>query len=424
MDRRTYLSTVSLAAAGSFAGCTRGGPNTDDSNGDGPINDDSDADNTVSDSSDEDDPDSDDPDEDGPASFTIEPVTEDIEYPWGFAFWPETSKLLVTELDSGRLLRVDRESGESEPIEGTPSVDTSGQGGLLDVALHPDFPAEPWVYLTYSAANGDGETTTHLGRGRLAEGSTELSSFETLHAADPFVDSSRHYGSRVVFGSDGAVYMTVGDRQFKDFGPDHVSQDTTNELGTTLRLEPDGTIPADNPFLEDPDVVDSIFSYGHRNAQGMTVHPETGELWQSEHGEQDGDEINIVEGGQNYGWPITHYGCTYSDGEPVGEQPHERDDVVDPVYYWECNSGGFPPSGATFYDGDAFPEWRGDLFVGNLAGEYLGRFSVDGREVEELDPLLEGYGWRIRAVESEPETGHLYVAVDGSSGPLIRLVPE
>ena len=292
------------------------------------------------------------------------------------------------------------------------------------MTLHPEFPAEPWVYLTYSATNGNGETTTHLGRGRLEEGSAEFRSFETLHAAEPFIAENGHYGSRVVFGDDGAAYLTVGDRQFKDFGPEHVSQDTTNELGATLRLEPDGTIPADNPFLGDPDVVDSIFSYGHRNAQGMTVHPETGELWQSEHGEQDGDEINVVEGGRNYGWPVTHYGCTYSGGDPIGEQPHERDDVADPVYYWECNSGGFPPSGATFYTGDVFPEWYGDLFVGNLAGGYLGRFSVEGRDVAELGPLLEGYGWRIRDVENEPETGHLYVAVDGPTGPLVRLVPE
>ena len=394
MERRTYLSTVGLTVAGSLAGCAESDPGDDGSDGD------------------------------EETAFEIETVTEAVEDPWGFAFLPETPRLLVTERGSGRLLCVDRESGETETVDGTPTVDASGQGGLLDVALHPDFAVEPWVYLTYSASNGAGETTAHLGRGRFDEGSMDVSTFEELHAADPFVGSDGHYGSRVVFGDDGAVYVTVGDRQFKDFGPEHVSQDTTNELGTTLRLEPDGSIPEDNPFVGDPDVVGSIFSYGHCNAQGMTVHPESGELWQSEHGEQDGDEINVVEAGANYGWPVTHYGCTYGGGEPVGEQPHERDDVVDPVYYWECNSGGFPPSGATFYDGDAFPTWRGDLFVGNLAGQYLGRFSVDGRDVEELEPLLEGYGWRIRAIEEEPETGHLYVAVDGGSGPLVRLVPK
>ncbi len=393
MDRRTYLSAVALVGAGSLPGCVGRGRNDTETNG-------SDSD-----------------------EFVVETVTEGLENPWGIEFLPDDPRLLVTERDPGRLLLLDRESGETTVVGGTPEVHSAGQGGLLDVTLHPAFSDEPWVYLSYSASNENGESTTRLGRGRLPIEEERFETFEVVHTAEPFVDSNGHYGSRVVFGDDAMVYLTVGDRQFKDFGPEHVSQDTTNELGTTLRLTPDGSVPEDNPFVDDPDVRDTIFSYGHRNAQGMAVHPETGEIWQSEHGEQDGDEINVIEAGGNYGWPIATEGCTYGGGDPIGESPRDRDDVVEPAYYWECNSGGFPPSGAMFYDGDAFTAWRGDLFVGNLAGRYLGRFAVDGREVEELDPLLGDRGWRIRAVETAPDTGAVYVAVDSDSAPIVRLAP-
>lgn len=298
-----------------------------------------------------------------------------------------------------------------------------GQGGLLDAAFHPGFPDEPWLYLTYATAGSDGESTTALGRGELDLEAGRLEGFEELYAVEPFVDSDGHFGSRVVFGEDGAVYVTVGDRQSKAFGPDHVAQDRTTGLGSTLRLEPDGSVPDDNPFADDSGVEGAIFSYGHRNAQGMTVHPETGAIWQSEHGEEDGDEINVVEAGGNYGWPVAGYGCRYGTDDPVGEESHERDDVVDPVYHWECGSGGFPPAGMTFYDGDS-EEWAGDLFVGNLAGGYLGRFAVDGTDVEEREPLLEGRGWRIRDVEVHPGTGALYVAIDDADAPVVRLTPE
>ena len=361
-------------------------------------------------------------DEHGTAAFELDELTRTVSYPWGMAFLDE-SALLVTE-KAGGLKLLDTEAGAVESIDGTPEVYDAGQGGLLDVAVHPDFPDPSWIYLTYAARNDAGETATHLGRGRLDREGGTLGAFEQIHVAEPYVDSTGHYGSRVVFGEDGMVYMTVGDRQFKNFGPDHVAQDRTNELGTTLRLEPDGTIPEDNPFVDDPDTVDSIFSYGHRNAQGMTVHPETGALWQSEHGERDGDEINVVEAGENYGWPIADEACEYGTDERVAVGHAERDDVTAPVYYWECGSGGFPPAGATFYDGAAFPAWQGDLFVGNLAGSYLGRFTVDGRDVTEVDPLLAEENWRIRDVAVAPDSGHLYVAVDTAEGPIVRLTPE
>jgi len=372
-----------------------------------------------------------------PPGVAIETVADGLSNPWGLAFLPDDGRLVVTERDTGRVVLVDRETGDQTEVEGVPAVDPAGQGGLLDVAVHPEFPAEPWLYLTYSATNDAGESTTHLGRGRLDLDARSLSAFEVLHAAEPFLDRENHYGSRVVFGNDGRLYVSVGDRQFKDFGPEHVSQDRTNDLGTILRFEPDGSIPADNPFVDsdernssgsrakpdDGEGREAIYSYGHRNPQGLAVHPETGALWESEHGERDGDELNVIKAGGNYGWPVATYACEYGTDTPVGDAPDEREDLVPPVHYWECGSGGFPPAGMSFYDGP-IEEWQGDLFVGNLAGEFLGRFAVDGTDVTEREPLLADRGWRMRAVETAPDTGHLYAAVDAGDAPVVRLVPE
>lgn len=357
-----------------------------------------------------------------PAAIAVETVADGLSHPWAISFVPDEPYLLVTEREQDLVL-VSREDGDVRVVEGTPEAFTGGQGGLLDIALHPDYPDPPWVYITYSVADDDFYTTTAVGRGQLNLEESRLEDFDVLHEAEPWMQSNGHFGSRVIFGPDEHIYVTIGDRQEKDFGPDHVSQDTSNELGTTLRLSPDGSVPDDNPFVDEDGYVDSIYSYGHRNAQGMTLHPETDEIWQSEHGEQDGDEINVIERGGNFGWPIATYGCTYDEGSDIGEEPHERDDVVDPVYYWECNTGGFPPAGMTFYDGDVFSDWHGDLFVGNLAGQYLGHFRVDGHDVEELEPLLAGEDWRIRDVAVAPDTEYLYVAVDDEDAPIVRLVP-
>lgn len=363
-----------------------------------------------------------DPDDGHPEDVAIEHVVDGLTHPWAIAFLPGDSRMLVTER-VGELHVIDREDGSSVAVEGTPEVFAEGQGGLLDIALHPDFLDTFWVYLTYSATNEAGSSATHLGRGRLDPDAAVFEEFEILFVVKPFIDSTKHYGSRILFDDEGSLYMTSGDRGIAEFGPEHVAQDTSNELGATLRFNADGTIPQNNPFVGEPGASDAIFSYGHRNAQGMTINPASGELWQAEHGEQDGDRINIIEAGGNYGWPIAHSGCTYGSGEPIGEPFEERDDVVDPVHAWECDSGGFPPAGATFYTGEAFPDWENDLFVGTLAGEYLGRFRVDGTDVEEVDQLLDGEGWRLRDVAVAPDTGHLYVAVDAASAPLVRLVP-
>ena len=390
LSRRTVLAT---AAIGATAGCTRfiedSAPGDDVETVDG---------------------------------FEIETVAEGFRNPWGIAFLSEET-LLLTERDSGDLALVDSETGDVTHISGTPDVDSGGQGGLLDVTPHPEFADNRWVYLTYSAANDEGNTATHLGRGRLDRDSAAFESFEAVYATE-WYDSTQHYGSRVVFGEDDMVYLTTGDRGDKTFDtPEaHLSQQTDNAHGATVRLEPDGAVPDDNPFLDDSDVLDEIYSYGHRNAQGMTVHPETGDLWQSEHGENDGDELNIIEAGGDYGWPVTHTGCEYGTSDPLGERPEDREDIVNPVYYWECGTGGFPPAGMTVYDGDVFPDWQGDLFVGNLAGQYLGQFSVDGRDVEETGALLTDENWRIRDVGVGPDDC-LYVVIDANNAPLVRLVP-
>ena len=400
-DRRRFLRSGLTIGALAVAGCAGSGGDADDadtSDGTG-----SQTGTTAADEAES-------------VEYDVEEVVSDLRNPWGIAVAPDDTTL-VTERP-GALVRVD--DGEPQQIGGVPEVFAGGQGGLLDVAVHPDYPDTPWVYLTYAATGDAGATTTHLGRGRLGPDATRLTEFEVLHAAEPFVDSDAHFGSRVVFGPDRRVYVTVGDRQFKNFGPEHTAQDRTTDLGAVLRFEPDGSVPGDNPFV-DTDGRDPIFSYGHRNPQGLTVHPETGALWEHEHGEQDGDEVNVLERGGNFGWPVATEACTYSGGDPIGVSHRDRSDVVAPIHFWPCGSGGFPPSGLTIYDGSV-ETWQGDLFAGTLAGGYLGRFNIDGQEVTEVEGLLADREWRIRAVTVGPDDG-LLVAVDADPGPLVRLTP-
>ena len=352
----------------------------------------------------------------GGESPTVERVVTGFEHPWAVAVLP-SGGLLVTERP-GRLSVVDP-AGEVTRVRNTPAVVAKGQGGLLDVALGPSFSDEPWVYLTY-AVGRDGATSTRVGRGRLDPAAAEphLEGFEALYTAEPFVDSTGHFGSRALV-RDEALFVTVGDRQFKNFGPDHVAQDPGNDLGTTLRLRPDGSVPADNPFVGGGGR-DAVFSYGHRNQQGLAVHPDTGAVWASEFGESDGDEINRLRAGANYGWPVADEGCTYGSGEPIGVSHDERSDVVAPAFSWPCGSGGPAPSGVAFYDG-AHEPWRGDLFVCGLVSQSLVRLRVDGTAVRAADPLLAGRGWRVRDVAAGREA--LYAVVDAGDAPLVRVTP-
>jgi quinoprotein glucose dehydrogenase len=354
---------------------------------------------------------------------TVDSVATGLTSPWAVEPLPDESGLLVTE-KRGRLLLVDPVEGSRERLDGVPEVTDRGQGGLLDVTLGPDFASSGWVYLTYSVAGEGSTSSTRVGRGRLDRDGSRLAEFEALYTAEPFVESAGHFGSRVVFDPDGLLYLSVGDRQFKDFGPDHVGQRLDDDLGSVLRLNPDGSIPADNPFVDAPGASDAVFTYGNRNPQGLAVHPETGAVWESEFGERGGDEINVLEAGANYGWPVADEGCRYGTDERVGVPHDEREDVVAPVYSWPCGSDGFPPSGMTFYDfdGSAF-DWQGDLFVGGLASRYLAHFTVDGREVTEQAPLLADRDWRVRDVAVGPNSGAIYAVVDAGNAPLVRLTP-
>lgn len=357
------------------------------------------------------------------ADYNVETVAQGLNHAWGMAFLPDGASLLVTERP-GTLSLIDIETGAREQINGLPEVDARNQGGLLDVAAHPEFASNGLIYLTWADRDEAGNTATVLGRARLDRAGSTLEGLERLHAAGPYVDAVGHYGSRIAFDDAGHVFFTTGDRQSKDFGPDHVSQDRTNDLGAVLRLTLDGDIPADNPFTDDPDASNAIWSYGHRNPQGLAFHPETGELWSNEHGERNGDEINVIQRGGNYGWPIATWGRDYRTGDAFAPTPPEVPETVDPVFWWgPDHPTGFPPSGLAFYDGDAFPQWQGDALMGNLAHRYIGRFAIDGHEVEKAGRLLDGHDWRIRDVAVGPADGYVYVLIDDTDMPLVLLTP-
>jgi glucose/arabinose dehydrogenase len=319
------------------------------------------------------------------------------------AFLPE-GDLLITErpgrlriLRDGRLL--------PDPVPGVPEVFARGQGGLLDIALHPDFASNRLVYLSYSKpVEGGGESTTAVVRGRFEDDAlndvTEIFQAETRGRG--------HYGSRLAFDGAGYLFITVGDRQAPPRGEleAHPAQDLTDHHGTTVRLHDDGRIPEDNPFVGTPGALPEIWSYGHRNAQGLTFHPETGDLWLTEHGPQGGDELNLVLPGRNYGWPVIGYGVNYGSGSRIHEDTH-REGMEQPVHYWVPS---IATSGLLLYTGDAFPEWKGSLFVGGLAGQQVARLTLDGRRVVAEETLFQDRG-RVRDIRQGPE-GFIYLAID------------
>ena len=338
-------------------------------------------------------------------AYRIAPVVDGLEHPWSIAFLPG-GEMLVTERP-GRL-RVIRDGAlVAEPVTGTPSVVAQNQGGLLDVVLHPAFAENGFVYLTYAAAC-DGGATTAVGRGVWKDG--HLEDFTELFRADACAPGGRHHGSRLVFDRDGYLFMTVGDR-----GRQASAQDNTNNQGSILRLHDDGSIPTDNPFVG-RDGHDANWTWGNRNPQGMALHPATGEIWQHEHGPRGGDEINVVKKGANYGWPEVTYGREYSGASITDVR--ERADVEPPLKQW---TPSIAPSGLAIYDGDAFPDWRHDVFIGALSHQHLARVRFrDGREVES-EKLLEGIG-RVRDVRVGPD-GYLYLAIDAKDGRIVRLEP-
>ena len=343
----------------------------------------------------------------------IESVTDGLETLWGFVFLPD-GNILATERE-GRLRMIRNGELQEEAISGVPEVYARGQGGLLDVALHPAFETNGLVYLSYSKPM-DGNSTTAVARGRL-EG------MALMDVEDIFVADSRgrgHYGSRLAFDSDGYLFITVGDRQANPNGDqeNHPAQDRSNHHGTVNRVHDDGSIPEDNPFVDVDGVEPSIWSYGHRNPQGMAFDPETGRLWINEHGPQGGDELNLVRPSLNYGWPVIGYGVNYG-GDNLHSDTH-REGMEQPVHYWVPS---IATSGMLVYSGSLLSEWTGNLFVGGLRGEQVARLVMDGDTVVHEETIYEGHG-RVRDIRQGPD-GAIYIGLDTDTdeSSIVRLFP-
>jgi glucose/arabinose dehydrogenase len=342
------------------------------------------------------------------ASFAVELLTDGLEYPWGMAFLPD-GRILVTERP-GRLRLIDADfTLDPQPLTGVPTAFARGQGGLLDVVIDPDFEANQLVYLSY-AYLGDGGAATAVARGRLGDGGLEAT--EVIFESNALAGGGRHFGSRLAFDDTGHLFVTHGDR-----GDRHRAQDLGDHAGSLLRLGADGSVPADNPFVGQAEALPEIYSYGHRNPQGMAVNPETGAVWLHEHGPRGGDEINIIEAGANYGWPVVSQGREYASGLPVGA--NEAAGMTDAIHIWDPS---IAPSGMAFYSGDAFPAWQGDLLIGALAGRLLVRLELDGDRVVHEERLLEGALGRIRDVRVGLDE-MVYLLTDAGNGGIYRLSP-
>ena len=342
------------------------------------------------------------------AKVQLTVVTRGLEHPWGIAFLPD-GRALVTERP-GRLRIVDRDGKASEPLAGVPAVDAVGQGGLLDVALDPDFARNQRIYLSYAEPRGDGQNGTSVARAKL--GAMGLEDVTVIFRQQPAMASRHHFGSRLVFGRDGNLFVTLGDR---NSGRDKV-QALDNHIGKIVRIDRDGKAPADNPYRKQPGAMPELWSVGHRNVQGAALDPATGELWTNEHGPKGGDELNRTLGGRNYGWPIVTYGTEYS-GKPISART-EAPGLESPVHYWVPS---IATSGLAFYTGAAIPEWTGNVFVGGLKSAELSRLELrNGRVVNEERLFKDALDKRIRAVVNGPD-GALYLLTDEDDGQLIRV---
>ncbi|EID72360.1 hypothetical protein W5A_12671 [Imtechella halotolerans K1] len=339
-------------------------------------------------------------------SFDLQPVVEGLNIPWGMAFLPDGS-LLVTEKE-GNLIHVKNNS--KTIIKGVPEVYLRGQGGLLDIALHPNYKDNGWIYLTYALADGQGSGgNTALMRAKIDNNT--LVSHELLYKATPNTTKGVHFGSRITFDNDGYLYFSIGDRGDHDLNP----QDLSRDGGKIYRLHDDGQIPVDNPFFNTSDAKKAVYSYGHRNPQGMIKHPETGAIWTHEHGPKGGDEINIIKKGKNYGWPIITYGINYS-GTPITDVT-EMEGMEQPLYYWVPS---IAPSGMAFVTSSVYPQWKGSLLVGSLSFQYLERLEIKDNKVVSREKLLVDIG-RVRNVVQGPD-GYIYVAIEGTG--IVKLVPK
>ncbi|MPS77596.1 MAG: PQQ-dependent sugar dehydrogenase [Achromobacter sp.] len=345
-----------------------------------------------------------------PAQVTA--VVGGLDHPWAMAFLPDGGGVLITERP-GKLRLLRTPGGLSKPLAGVPKVAASGQGGLLDVALSPDFAKDRYVYLSYAESDGD-KSGTVVGRGRLSADATALEDFKVLFRQMPKLSSGLHFGSRLVFDRNGYLFISLGENNQRP-----TAQDLDKLQGKIVRLNRDGSVPTDNPFVGKPGARPEIWSYGHRNPQGMALNPWSGELWENEHGPRGGDEINRIQPGKNYGWPLATYGINYS-GQPIPEAKGETVPGTEPPLFWWAKSPAI--SGMAFYDADRFPAWKHSVFIGALANQNLIRLTLDGNRVVGQEWLLGDRKSRIRDVRQGPD-GYVYVLTDASPGQLLRLAP-
>ena len=339
----------------------------------------------------------------------VQTVAQGLEHPWGLVFLPD-GRMLVTERP-GRVRLVEPDGRLSEPLASVPRVQASGQGGLLDVALDPRFADNRLVYLAY-AEPGEGRTAgTAVARGRLGEG--RLEDVQVVYRQQPKVEGANHFGSRLVFARDGTLFVTQGDRFTYRDG----AQDLSVGFGKIVRINSDGSVPRDNPFVDRAGARPEIWSYGHRNIQSAALHPQTGQLWTVEHGARGGDELNRPEAGKNYGWPVITYGVDYS-GAKIGEGT-AKPGMEQPIYYWDPV---IAPSGMVFYTGAAFPDWQGSILIGSLRPGLLVRLTLEDGRVTGEERYLSDLGERIRDVRQGPD-GLVYLLTDSRDGRLLRVLP-
>ena len=353
-------------------------------------------------------------------ALRVTTVARGLNYPWGLVFLPDGS-MLVTE-KPGRLRHVTPAGELSAPIEGVPAVSYGGQGGLFDVALDPDFAANRRIYLSYAEAAGGVKGTT-VARAVLSADRRRLGNLVVIFRQRPKVGGNGHFGGRLAFAADGRLFVTLGERQLDGDrqGDTREAQGLGSHLGKIVRIEADGKVPPDNPFVGNDAALPEIWSYGHRNPQGAAIHPVTGVLWAVEHGPQGGDELNVVVRGGNYGWPAISHGCNYgslsTDCTPVGGA-REAPGMMQPITTWVPRSTA--PSGLAFYDHDRIAQWRGDVFVGALAGRGLWHLELDGDRVVSREKLLDELGERIRDVRQGPD-GLLYLLTDAADGRILQI---
>ncbi len=345
--------------------------------------------------------------------FDVTVVAKGLEKPWSVEPLPG-GDLLMTE-KAGRLRLVSATGAVSQPITGVPPVDARGQGGLLDVALSPSFASDRTIFWSFTEAR-EGGNGTSIARGVVSADRTSLSDVRVIFRVLPVYDGQQHYGSRIAFGQDGMLYASFGDRSDKPMR--QWAQRLDSHLGKIIRINPDGSVPTDNPFVGQANAKPEIWSLGHRNVQAATFDSQ-GRLWEIEHGTRGGDELNLVEKGKNYGWAEVAYGIEYS-GDPIPNTVTARAGTEQPVYYWDPV---IAPSGAQFYTGDAFPAWRGSLFVGGMKDKKLVRLTIDGRRVTSEEWLLADRGQRVRDVK-QGQDGNLYIVTDETNGELWRISPR